>query len=179
MQYNSIADIYTANEKIRERLTSLLATITDEEAAALPDGEKWSIVQIVEHLSMVGIGTSRICSRLLEGARASGKTADGTFTLRENLGERAIEIAGVKLEAPERVQPTGNVSLGESIQHLSAASHSLDAVRDDLERLDVSGHTFPHPAFGDLNAAEWLVMAGLHEQRHTDQIAKLLGKIRQ
>ena len=179
MKYNSITDIYTANEKIRHRLTSLLGSITDEEAAALPSGEKWAIVQIVEHLSMVSIGTSRICSRLLEGARASGKTSDGSFALSENLGERALEVAGIKIEAPERVQPTGKVSLGDSIQHLSAASHAMDALRDDLERLDVSEHKFPHPAFGDLTAAEWLVMAGLHEQRHTNQIERILDKVRQ
>ena len=179
MNYNSIADIYAENEKIRHRLTTLLDTITDEEAAALPEGQKWPITQIVEHLSMVSIGTARICSRLLEGAKASGKVSDGTFVLRENLGERVIEVAGLKVEAPERVQPTGNVTLGESIQHLAASSHTLDAIRDDLESYDLSGNTFPHPVFGDLTAAEWLVVAGLHERRHTDQIERLLERVRQ
>jgi hypothetical protein len=179
MKYQSIADIYSANKKVREQLTALLESITDDEAAALPEGEKWSIVQIVEHLSMVGIGASRICSRLLEGARTTGKTSDGSFSLSDNFGEKAIEIAGLKVEAPERVQPTGEVSIGESVQRLVAADHALDAIRDDLERLDVSDHTFPHPFFGELTAAEWLVIVGLHEQRHTQQIERILETIRQ
>jgi hypothetical protein len=179
MKYNSIADIYSANQKIREHLRTTLESISEAESTALPEGEKWSIVQIVEHLSMVGIGASRICSRLLEGARATDRASDGSFALSDNFGELAVEIAGLKVDAPERVQPTGDVSIGESIQRLNAATHALDSLRDDLERLDVSDHKFPHPFFGDLTAAEWLVIVGLHEQRHTNQIERLLDRIRQ
>jgi hypothetical protein len=64
------------------------------------------------------------------------------------------------------------------MQKLAAAELEADALRPDMERLDLSEHTFPHPFFGDLTAAEWLVVAGGHEMRHTLQIQRVLEQIR-
>lgn len=179
MKYESIADIYSANQKIRARLRATLGEISSEETTALPDGEKWSIQQIVEHLSMVDFGISRICAKLLEEAKAAGTPSDGSFALSTEFGERAAEIAMLRVEAPERVQPTGNVPISEALERMGANREAFGSMRSDLERYDISGPKFPHPFFGDLTAGEWLVMAGLHEQRHTKQIERLAAKIRQ
>ena len=177
MNYENIGDIYSANQKFRERLTSTLATITPEVAAALPEGEKWPIQHIVEHLSMVDFGISRICMRLLEASKADGKPSDGSFALTANFGERASEIAGLKVEAPERVHPTGDVNIAEALERMDANREVFDSMRNDFEQFDFSAHKFPHPFFGDLTAGEWLVMAGLHQHRHTRQIENLLASV--
>ena len=179
MRYTSIADIYSANQAIRERFLETINDIASAEAAAIPDGEVWSIQHIVEHLWMVEFGTSRICRRLLDAAKAEGKPSDGSFSLGPHFGERAAQIAVTRVEAPERVQPTGAVPIAESLEKMKQTAADLDAMRADFEQFELAGHTFPHPFFGDLNAGEWLVMAGLHERRQTDQIARLAAKIRQ
>lgn len=179
MNYEKIADIYSANQKFRGTLTETLSEISPDEAAALPDGEKWTIQQIVEHLSMVDFGISRICAKLLESAKSDGVSSDGSFSLSANFGERATAIAGLKVEAPERVHPTGGVTIGEAIERMSSNREAFDSMKADFESFDLSGHKFPHPFFGDLNAGEWLVMAGLHQHRHTKQIEGLVAKIRQ
>ena len=179
MRYECIADIYSANEKIREGFIAIVSTISPDEAAVLPDGEKWTIQQIAEHVSIVESGISRICAKLLESARADGNPSDGSFSLSENFGTRAGEIAQMKVEAPERVHPAGDVSMAESLERLESSSISLKALSRDLNHFDFSEHTFPHPFFGPLTAGEWLVMAGLHENRHRQQIERILEKIRQ
>ncbi len=179
MRYESIADIYSANAKIRERFEQTVAGVSPDEATALPPDEKWNIQQIVEHVSIVGSGITKICGKLLAAAKESGKPSDGAFSLSSNFGEKAAVVAQTKVEAPDRVHPTGEVSLEESISSLIAAREAFDALRPDMETTDLSGPKFPHPFFGDLCAGEWLVMAGLHEHRHTGQIEKLLAKIRQ
>lgn len=179
MNYKNIADIYSANAKIRENLHATLANITADEAANLPDGEKWSIGQVVEHISMVEDGIARICSRMLDAAKAEGNTSDGSFKLSDKFRENLAQLATARVEAPERVQPTGDVAVPDSIAKLTAATETLKSLRIDLESTDVTGHTFPHPYFGPLTATEWLVIAGLHERRHTTQIEGLLTKIRQ
>lgn len=156
----------------------MLDGISDAEASVLPEGEKWSIQQIVEHVAMVEFGTSRICGRLVEGARADAKPSDGSFSLTPNFLGRAAEIAMLKVEAPERVQPTGRVKIDGAFEMMAQNRTALAALRSDLEQFDLSGHTFPHPFFGPLTAAEWLAMAGMHEQRHTKQIEKVLEKVR-
>ena len=179
MKYESIADIYSANQMFRERLVSTLDGISADEESVRPEGEKWSIRQVVEHVSMVEVGVSRICSTLLDRAKTDGKGSDGSFSLSESFGASAAKIATAKVEAPERVQPTGEVSISDALARIKAATTAITAMRSELEAFDLSGHTFPHPFFGELTAAEWLVVAGLHERRHTQQIDGLLAKVRQ
>ena len=73
MRYENIADIFSANEKTRARLMAVLDDTTEAERTARPDGEKWNVQQIVEHLSIVENGTMRICEKLLGGAKADGR----------------------------------------------------------------------------------------------------------
>lgn len=179
MRYDSIADIYSANEKFRNELTTVLADVSPEEAAATPSGEKWSIQQIAEHVSMVDEGISRICAKLLAASKAAGKGSAGGFALSEKFKDGAARIADMKLEAPDRVQPSGTVPIEESIDKLQASSITFDALRSDFEAFDSSEPTFPHPYLGDMTAGEWLVLAGHHQNRHMKQIEALLGRIRQ
>ncbi len=179
MNYENIDDIYSANHTFRDKLAATLAEISPDEATALPEGEKWSIQQIVEHLSMVDFGISRICMKLLDASKADGKTSDGSFALTVNFDERASEIAGLKVEAPERVHPTGDVDIAEALERMDANREAFDSMKNDFEHFDFSTHKFPHPFFGDLTAGEWLVMAGLHQKRHTRQIEKLLARVKE
>jgi len=86
-------------------------------------------------------------------------------------------VAGLKVEAPERVQPTGEATVAQSLAKMDETSKTFDSLRSDLEEFDLSHHKFPHPFFGDITAAEWLVLAGGHEARHTKQIEKLKEKL--
>lgn len=178
MKYETVADIYSANLKVRAALAETVSNISPAEATALADGEKWTIQQIVEHLSMVDFGISRICSKLLDEAKSIGKPSDGSVKLSTNFTEKAAVVDNVKIEAPERVQPSGNVTIVEALEKMTANRPAFDAMRSDLEKYDVSGPKFPHPYFGDITAAEWMVVAVGHEHRHTKQIERLLAKIR-
>lgn len=179
MRYESIADIYSANHKIRDKFVATVSQISPDEATVLPDGEKWNLQQLIEHVSIVGSNISRLCAKLLEGAKQNNVPSDGSFALSQNFGEKAAVVAVTKVEAPERVHPTGEVSIDESLATLQAATEAFDSLRPSFESYDLSAHTFPHPFFGPLTAGEWLVMAGLHEHRHTTQIEALLAKVRQ
>lgn len=179
MKYESIADIYSANAKARDGLSAALDGVTPEQAATIPGGERWSVQHVAEHVSMVEGGIAMICSRMIEAAKAEGKPADGAFALSEKFRGHLANLATARLEAPDRVQPSGDVTIDASREKLAHSTATIDRLRSDLEAIDVSGHTFPHPYFGPLTATEWLVVAGLHERRHTAQIASLLAKMKQ
>ena len=98
MRYESIADIYSANQKFRDEFAATVSGISPDEATALPEGEKWNIQQIVEHVSIVGSGISQICAKLLAGAREGNIPSDGSFKLSANFGERAAAIAEAQLQ---------------------------------------------------------------------------------
>jgi hypothetical protein len=179
MRYQTIGDIYSANEKFRQQFIDCLTGISDEEASTKPAGEKWCIQQIVEHVSLVEAGAKRICTMLIDRARADGKAADGTFSLSPSFSNGAGQLGQTKLEAPDVVQPKGDVPIEDSLLRLAKTSAELKELRADFEAFDHSAHSFPHPYFGPLNAGEWLVVIGLHEQRHADQIRRWKELLRQ
>lgn len=179
MRFETVDEIFSANEKIREVLLQTIADISEEEAATRLIDEKWSIADIAEHLAMVDHGIIRICKRLSSEAKQAGQMSSGTLAVSPGFWELAGSIATAKVEAPQQVQPTGKLSVTEAVQMLRDNGSALEAIKEDLKVFDLSGPKFPHPYFGDINAIEWLIIRGGHDARHTRQIERILDKIRQ
>ena len=177
MKYRSIADIYTGNEKIRTRLRDAVSRLSEAQASALPEGEKWTVAQIVEHIAMVDEATAKICARLLKRAQEAGKISDGMVNISENFLQKGLEIATMKVEAPSFVQPSGKQSIQESLEKLGRTSEQVAELRPLFETVHSTEFTFPHPFFGEITAHEWLSLKGGHELRHLKQIEKVLGKM--
>jgi len=176
--YQSIADIYQANEQSLNELIETVSGVTDEEAQLMPDDQKWSIQQIVEHVAMVEHGISRICGRLASNARIAGKPLEGPPTPSPYFIEQSTAAASAKLEAPGHVIPTGTVKCADSLKSIKECQTAFEAIRTDLETYDVSEPTFPHPYFGPLTAIDWLILAGGHQKRHNQQIRRILVSLR-
>jgi DinB family protein len=114
MEFQCIADIYSASDQVRFDLKELLSQITDAEANHLPAGERWTIAQTVEHIATVNDGVFRICRKLLGRAQEAGAPASKSLNVSDDFLDRSIKVHSIKLEAPERVHPTGGVSIHDS-----------------------------------------------------------------
>ena len=178
MKYETIEEIYAGNDKVRERLKSLVSRLTPEMISALPDGEKWTISQIIEHIAMVDESTIKICSKLLKKSQDAGHTSNGEVVISDNFLQKGVEIAAMKVEAPSFVQPSGERTISESLAKLDENSERLAAMRALFESVGGTEFKFPHPLFGEISAQEWLALKGGHEHRHIKQIEKILEKIR-
>lgn len=177
MNYTSIDEAYSANQAIRDKFKAAISSLSDDQINSLPEGEKWTIRQIVEHVSMVSEGVVRICGKLLAKAEADKRLSDGRFAVSNSFVEKGVEIVDVKLEAPERVHPVAGATIDESFAKLDATREMVEDLRERFEKFDGTEAKFPHPYFGDLSAQEWLVLCGAHEARHLKQIRKLAEKI--
>ena len=177
MDYQSIDQIYEANGCIRESFLRTLDSLTEDEITGRPEGEKWSIEQIAEHVSIVEEGMSKICRKLLNEAKDSGLKTDG-ISISDKFREYVENLETMKFEAPERVQPTRGQHLADSRSKISDNDAWFET-RPLFKEFDGTQAKFPHPYFGPLSAQEWLVLAGEHMRRHTGQIQKIVEKIRQ
>jgi hypothetical protein len=173
MNSRSIDEVYEKNDAMGTRLEALIGSLDQEQLDHLPKGEKWTIENIVEHISIVEAGMVRICAKLLRKAEADDKRADGTISVSDSFLEKTIEIARIKLEAPEIVRPTGERSISESIEKLQENRIQLQELKSAFEKFDSSDQRFPHPFLGDLSAGEWLMLIGGHKARHIKQIERL------
>lgn len=177
MNYQTIAEVYETNDRVRASFKETVAGLDDVQLGALPADEKWTLRQLIEHVSIVDEGMTRICAKLLGKAEAAGKAADGSVKISDAFLSKGAEVADRKVEAPDFVQPVNGLSVAESLAKLDGNEEALNALREKFEKFECSGFTFTHPFFGDLSAHEWLVLRGAHEARHLKQMKKLIEKI--
>ena len=176
MSINTIEDVYAANSRMRQRLLETLSGVGEDEASKAIEGERWTVAEIVEHLSMVEESISKVCAKLLRKAQGEGKKSDGRVTVSDGYIQKSKEIAAMRLEAPEFVHPKGSVTLVQSFDRMRQTGERLQEIKPLFMEFDGTDLKFPHPFFGDISAHEWLVLIGGHERRHTAQIRRILGK---
>ena len=175
MNFSTIAEIYSANDLAREQLKNTITDLDDEALNFMPDDGGWSVANTVEHIAIVERGVTGICVKLLSKAEAESRGADGSAQLSANFTAKAMEMKDEKFNAPDRVQPTCKQSLSESIEVLDSTRKSLNELRKKFETVEGADFTFPHPAFGEMTAHDWLFLIGAHEVRHTKQIERILS----
>ncbi len=177
MESISIDEVYERNLAVGERLRSLVASIEPSKLDRVPEGEKWTIANVVEHVAMVEEGMIRICAKLLGKAESDSASGDGMISTSAEFDRKAFEIAAIKLEAPEVVQPTRQKSVEESMAKFDENREKLVDLRSAFEKFDSNGHRFPHPYLGNLSAGEWLTLVGGHKLRHIKQIENLAARL--
>jgi hypothetical protein len=177
MIYQNISDMYAADEKVRHKLKALVEGLPDDLTGVVTEGEKWTVAQIVEHISMVNESIGKICGRLLSKSQADGKPSDGTARISSGFVEKATASAETKLEAPDSVQPTIGRGISESLAIMDGNNEIFGGLRSLFEGVDDTGNKLQHPYFGEMTATEWFAVKIAHEARHTRQIAALIEKI--
>lgn len=173
MKQMTFDEIYAANDAAQEELEEILAGVNGARIGYIPPSEKWSVEQVVEHLSLVEDGIYRICVKLLGKARDENRPAAGFAVISDSFIEGTRVIANEKREAPEIVSPKGR-GIDESLATLREIGVKLGELRPLFDACDSESFKFPHPFFGEMSAAEWLLLAGGHKSRHIQQIRKLI-----
>jgi len=177
MNYQTISEIYEANDRVRAKLKAMVASLNDDQVNTLPEGEKWTVREFVEHIAMVDEGIMRISAKLLNESKESGKSSNGAVKFSEDFLAKIATGRDAKFEAPDRVRPTGTKTIAESLAKMDETREKLEELRPLFETVECSDAKFPHPAFGPMTALDWLALLGGHEARHIRQIEGVLGKI--
>lgn len=175
MVYNSLAEIFESMDETRARLRARLDSIKSADESARPKADVWSVAEIAEHLAIIEERLSKLFPMLLTKAEAGGLKRRPDQEFRTVSVESMVEQSKrEKYSAPETVRPTGKTSLADSITRLERSREAIRELRPRLEALDLTSVTYPHPAFGPLDAYQWLVFLGVHEDRHLRQIESFM-----
>jgi hypothetical protein len=172
MIYQNTDEIFTMLEKVRGKMLARVAELSDAEANFRPAPDAWTATEIVEHIGIVERGIIKLLNRLTEKAEAENiaPIEGGQFSEPVSFVKFAELTAGVRIEAPEAMRPTGSETIAASISVLNANREMLSALRPRLEKVNLSEAKFPHPAFGAINGYYWLALLGTHEARHLQQL---------
>ena len=177
MEFKTIDELFAAGDAARRKFIDYVSHLDAGDTELLPEGEKWSIAQIVEHVSIVDEGIIKICRRLLKRAEADGAASDGGIQFSDEFLQKSAGLAKAKIEAPEMVHPKGRPIHG-SISALEANLEEIAGLRQLFDTVNGSVRKFPHPALGEISAQEWFAVGIHHQGRHLRQIIKLLARIK-
>lgn len=150
----------------REEFLAAVAGLTDEQAKARPDPERWNVLECVEHVATV---EERFLGWLDQAEKLDARRMDREKELRLMA---MIPDRSVRMKAPEAVVPTGQyATLADAIarfEAMRARSIQFAEKPQDLYCLASS-----HPRFGQVNGVELLIIIAGHARRHGEQIREL------
>lgn len=158
----------------RDMLLDSVSGLSEQQLNYSSDGN-WSICHVLNHVSLVDEANAKLTSNMLKRARAEQPPADGSpdDSVLNVLDEILAVMKVSKFKAPEFVEPSHSATVEESLSKLKTSRERMLANLSELDGLDLSGLTFPHPFAGPLNTYQWVLIAGAHEQRHAAQINKI------
>ena len=139
--------------------------------ASAPAVSKWSVKDHLEHLSIASGGIVSWIARARDGDPELD-TGGGP-----SLAGRIVLLVGAfprgRGKAPERTLPKGT-SAAELAAKLRGIRERVQGLEGSLAQLQASSATRNHIAFGNLNAAQWLQFAVIHDNHHQKIIRDVL-----
>jgi uncharacterized damage-inducible protein DinB len=173
-----IAEIIQYLGDERGALLSYVGSLPDDSLTRRVHAARWSVAEILEHLSIVEDSSGRLISNLIKQARAEGAVPETeTTSILGCVDALVAKSLEKKLVAPERVQPGGNKSVADSLESLRMSRERLLRATEGASGLDLSKVAAPHPVYGPINAYQWLLLAGKHELRHLHQMKNTVREL--
>jgi hypothetical protein len=170
MVYRNIADIFEMIAKAQARFSASVSGLTELQENFRPAPDRWTIAENAEHISIVNSGFLKLTYKLLKRAEADQKPANADLGLLSITMTDDGELKPGKWSAPEMVRPQGGVRVAAAVATNQTLMNDLFELRSRIEAVDLSEQTWKHPALGELNLYQWLLLWGEHQDRHRLQI---------
>jgi DinB superfamily len=149
-----------------------LEKLSDEQLKFKAAPEKWSILEVAEHIMLAeGLLFAAVERALANQPNPEWETKTKGKT---EFMEKAIVSRERRVQAPENIVPSGKLSRTELISKYKEARAKTLKFAEETQQ-PVKSHTLDHPfpVFGTLNAYQWLIYVPLHNMRHNQQIAEV------
>ncbi len=157
------------NQEIRNELYKSVAPLSDEQLNQTIEENRWSIMQVMDHLYLMERTiTKAIQSTLEKGDKQEVDNKPIHFTVDRS----------TKVDAPPMVKPSEEfISLAEMKEKLEQSRQELLRFLDGVKEDDLKEKAYPHPIFGMIRLDQWVPFIGYHEKRHLEQIEELKSRL--
>src|SRR5262245_45819328 len=173
-----VAGVFRQLDDARSTLRAAVDAVPTGARSTRPGEDRWSVNEILEHLSLVERRfTGLIAMRIAEAKAAGlGSEDDARDPFPPNLRQMFADRAN-RRTAPEAVHPTGGWSDAEA---WVAVEHARAALRETVSAVDglaLSRVKHAHPVFGTLSVYQLVELIANHEVRHSKQIAGIAEQL--
>ena len=161
-------------ERERAAFLAEVARVPLARQAERPAPDRWSVVEIVEHVARIDTGVAKLLAfRAAQPLPATPDELAGAQFTSDKVAR--VRDRAQRIEAPERVRPTGTLSPEVALEQLTAARAALTAAYRVADPAVLDGMVHPHllPAIGPLTLRAWVELAAHHDARHAQQVGEL------
>lgn len=157
-------------EDRRRSLIDLLRSLREDHIIRKPDPDRWSLLQILQHI-LLGERGMRLSEQALRDNPIRGQLKPGK--LIEVV--RDILDRDVAVDVPDaRLEPDGKTSLDELFGQWEEERRLMADLLETVSPETCKTVMFSHPAAGPMPAEETLDLALSHFDHHQRQIERLL-----
>ena len=168
----NIQETYDSLTGKREQLLQYLDSLKNEVLSFKSGPDKWSIVEVVEHLVIAEadlirqLTTAEVHSPPLDIESRSAKK----FQTVIKVMERDIEV-----DVPhESMEPHGQMSLDDLLLQWDDIRKQLQGLLAGIKQEDLGDMVYRHPYAGPLDISETLHFFEVHYDNHMRQIDKII-----
>jgi DinB family protein len=153
-------------EDTRARFLKSVYGLTEAQWRFKAGPDRWSIAEVAEHIAL----SESLILGMIEGQvlKAPAKKPGEGIT-DEKLMAGIIDRSQ-KAQAPEVLKPTNKWPTREALVKDFNAARDKTIAWTKTTTEDLRAHAAPHPAFGPLDAHQWILLVAGHSARHTLQI---------
>ena len=173
-----LAGVFAELDKVRSDLRAAVDEVPQARRSERPGEGRWSVAEILEHLSLVELRFAAIIALRIAEARDAGlgpeegDRAPFPAKLKQMLGDRANRRTAL---AP--VEPSAGFSEAAAWAELERARATLRATVSAADGMALSRVVHNHPVFGTLNVYQLMEFIAGHEARHGKQIAGIAEQL--
>jgi hypothetical protein len=165
----------------RERLLESVEGLNEEQRHFRPAGDRWSVADCVEHVSMVEKSILRKIEALVIGPVQPEvqpevqPDAKPRASLPDEVILARVPNRSLRVTAPQEDLPSGRwTDFAELLRQFEGArERSLRFAA--VTQSDLRGHCFAHPRLGELDCYQWLLFLGAHSERHARQAEEVIA----
>jgi hypothetical protein len=159
-------------DESRKEFLASIDGLTEEQWKWKPAPARWSVGETAEHIVLAEASLFQNVQKAVASpanpdweTKTKGKTEFIEQVMAPRLG---------KATAPEPIVPSGKMSQAEVRERFLKQREAIEAFARETQ-VALKEHTAEHPfpAFGTLNAYQWLIYIPLHTERHDKQIAEV------
>jgi uncharacterized damage-inducible protein DinB len=173
-----IVGVFQQLDGARTKLRAAVDLVPADLRGRRPGDDRWSVNEILEHLSLVeqrfgGLIAMRIAEARQSGIGPEQETRE-PFPARLNqmFADRAN-----RRSAPEAVHPTGSLGEKAAWEAVERARALIREIVSAADGLALSHVVHNHPVFGTLNVYQLVELIANHEVRHSKQIAGIAAEL--
>jgi hypothetical protein len=173
-----LTDAFARLDASRARLRAAVDSVPVALRATKPAPDRWSVAEVLEHLTLVERKYITMLTPLIADAKVSGLAAEaGSRTPLPSDVDAILADRSSRRPAPEPVQPSGTLDAASAWTAAEQARADFRAMVSVLDGLALGQIVLEHHRFGALNLYQWVEFIAGHEARHVQQILEAAGQL--